>query len=49
MNRKVQVLKTFTKALDSHNIKGCRITPNVITNTKELDSIVNTLIESTRK
>ena len=35
--------KVFTVAIDYANVHGCRITPNVYTNTKELDSFVQAL------
>jgi selenocysteine lyase/cysteine desulfurase len=37
--------KIFTVAIDSANVKGCRITPNVFTTTKELDVFVDALKE----
>lgn len=35
--------KIFTVAIDSETVKGCRITPNVYTTTKELDSFVSAI------
>ena len=35
--------KVFTVAIDYANVHGCRITPNVYTTTKELDSFVQAL------
>ena len=35
----------FTVAIDYANVKGCRITPNVFTLTKELDVFINALKE----
>ncbi len=35
--------KIFTVAIDSSNVKGCRITPNVYTTTQELDSFVSAI------
>ncbi len=35
----------FTVAIDSANVKGCRITPNVFTLTSELDKLVSALKE----
>ena len=35
--------KVFTVAIDYANVRGCRITPNVYTTTKELDSFVQAL------
>ena len=32
--------KIFTVAIDYANVKGCRITPNVFTNTEELDTFI---------
>ena len=37
--------KIWTVAIDSPVVKGCRITPNVFTNTKELDVFVKALKE----
>jgi len=37
--------KIFTVAIDSANVQGCRITPNVFTLTGELDVFVNALKE----
>jgi selenocysteine lyase/cysteine desulfurase len=37
--------KIFTVAIDSANVQGCRITPNVFTLTSELDVFVNALKE----
>ena len=37
--------KIFTVAIDYANVKGCRISPNIFTTTKELDSIVNAVKE----
>jgi selenocysteine lyase/cysteine desulfurase len=37
--------KIFTVAIDYANVKGCRITPNVFTTTKELDVFVAALKE----
>ncbi len=37
--------KIFTVAIDYANVKGCRITPNVFTTTKELDAFVKALKE----
>ena len=37
--------KIFTVAIDSANVQGCRITPNVFTTTSELDVFVNALKE----
>lgn len=37
--------KIFTVAIDSANVQGCRITPNVFTTTKELDVFVKALKE----
>lgn len=37
--------KIFTVAIDSANVKGCRISPNVFTLTEELDVFVNALKE----
>ena len=33
----------FTVAIDYANVKGCRITPNVFTSTKELDSFITAM------
>ncbi len=35
--------KIFTVAIDGANVKGCRITPNVYTTTKELDIFVDAM------
>ncbi len=35
----------FTVAINHHNVQGCRITPNIFTQTKELDVLVNALQE----
>jgi len=37
-NALLEEFKIFTVAIDSETVKGCRITPNVYTTTKELDS-----------
>ena len=37
--------KIFTVAIDSANVKGCRISPNIFTTTKELDSFVKAVKE----
>ena len=37
--------KIYTVAIDNAGVKGCRITPNVFTTTKELDTLVNALGE----
>jgi len=37
--------KIFTVAIDYANVKGCRISPNIFTLTKELDVFVNALKE----
>ena len=37
--------KIFTVAIDYANVKGCRISPNIFTTTKELDSFVNAVKE----
>jgi selenocysteine lyase/cysteine desulfurase len=37
--------KIYTVAIDSGNVKGCRITPNVYTSTAELDQLVKALKE----
>lgn len=37
--------KIYTVAIDSANVHGCRITPNIYTTTKELDSFVKALKE----
>ena len=35
--------KIFTVAIDYANVKGCRISPNIFTTTKELDSLLRQL------
>jgi selenocysteine lyase/cysteine desulfurase len=35
--------KIYTVAIDSKNVQGCRITPNIYTTTQELDELVNAL------
>jgi selenocysteine lyase/cysteine desulfurase len=35
--------KVYTVPIDYANVQGCRITPNVYTNTEELDRFVNAL------
>lgn len=40
--------KIWTVAIDSANVHGCRITPNVYTNTNELDQLVHALQEMSR-
>ena len=40
-----QKYKIFTVAIDYANVKGCRISPNIFTTTKELDSFVNAVKE----
>jgi selenocysteine lyase/cysteine desulfurase len=35
--------KIYTAAIDGANVFGCRITPNIYTTTKELDTLVNAL------
>ena len=37
----------FTVAIDYANVKGCRITPNIYTNEKELDYFVESIIKIT--
>jgi len=37
--------KIFTVAIDYANVKGCRISPNIFTTTKELDSFVEAVKE----
>ena len=37
--------KIYTVAIDGQNVHGCRITPNVYTTPKELDTFVNALKE----
>ena len=37
--------KIYTVAIDTANVQGCRITPNVFTSTKELDVFVSALKE----
>ena len=37
--------KIFTVAIDYANVKGCRISPNIFTTTKELDSFVGAVKE----
>lgn len=41
--RLMKEFKIFTVAIDYANIRGCRITPNVYTTTKELDIFVSAL------
>ena len=43
--RLLEEYKVFTVAIDYANVKGCRITPNVFTLTKELDVFVEALKE----
>ena len=40
-----QKYKIFTVAIDYANVKGCRISPNIFTTTKELDSFVEAVKE----
>ena len=35
----------FTVPIDYANVKGCRITPNIYTNEKELDYFVDSIFE----
>ena len=35
----------YTVVIDGANVHGCRITPNVFTTIKELDTLVKALIE----
>jgi len=35
--------RIWTVAIDTAGVRGCRITPNIYTNTKELDAFVNAL------
>ena len=35
--------KIFTVAIDSANVHGCRITPNVFTTTEELDIFIESI------
>jgi len=35
--------KIYTVAIDGANVHGCRITPNVFTTTKELDTLADAL------
>ena len=37
--------KIFTVAIDYANVKGCRISPNIFTTTKELDHFVGAVKE----
>lgn len=37
--------KIYTVAIDGANVHGCRITPNVFTTTKELDTLVDALTQ----
>ena len=37
--------KIFTVAIDYANVKGCRISPNIFTTTKELDSFIDAVKE----
>ena len=37
--------KIFTVAIDYANVKGCRISPNIFTTTKELDIFVEAVKE----
>ena len=37
--------KVYTVAIDSANVHGCRITPNIFTTVAELDILVNALKE----
>lgn len=39
------MFKIFKVAIDSATVKGCRITPNVFTTTKELDAFVDAIKE----
>ena len=39
-NRLMTEHKVFTVAIDYANVRGCRITPNVYTTTRELDQFV---------
>ena len=40
-----QKYKIFTVAIDYANVKGCRISPNIFTTTKELDIFVEAVKE----
>ncbi len=42
-NTLLEEFQVFTVAIDSANVQGCRITPNVYTTTKELDHFVNAM------
>jgi selenocysteine lyase/cysteine desulfurase len=37
--------KIFTVAIDYANVRGCRISPNIFTTTKELDHFVSAVKE----
>ena len=37
--------KIFTVAIDYANVKGCRISPNIFTTTKELDHFIGAIEE----
>jgi len=37
--------RIWTVAIDGQGVQGCRITPNIYTSTRELDSFVNALME----
>lgn len=39
----LEEFKIFTVGINSENVKGCRITPNVYTTTKELDTFVSAI------
>ncbi len=41
--------KIWTVAIDGQGVRGCRITPNVYTSTKELDIFIQALLELNRK
>tara|TARA_B100000686_G_C16806700_1_gene991546 strand:- start:12467 stop:13723 length:1257 start_codon:yes stop_codon:yes gene_type:complete len=43
-DRLFQEHQVFTVAIDYANVKGCRISPNIFTTTKELDHFVNAII-----
>jgi selenocysteine lyase/cysteine desulfurase len=40
----MEKFKIFTVAIDYANVKGCRISPNIFTNTSELDKFIDSMI-----
>jgi len=44
----MEKFKIFTVAIDYANVKGCRISPNIFTNTSELDKFIDSMVSISR-